>query len=570
MVDGEKTKEQLIAELEQLQAKVERLQRYKPLYTVDDVAIGHSNASGQVTARLKESEERYRSLFDNSPDAIFIADPTTGCIVDANKSASMLLDRPLNEIRGMHQSRLHPKDKEQYSIELFKEHVRASINGERNCPVEIDVVRANGDTIPVEVLGRIVYHNGSPFIQGVFRDIRSRRNMEDELRSAKEFSEGVINTAQAIILVLGRCGEIIRFNPYMEEVSGYKLEEVRGKDWFETFLPKGDVRHIRGIFLRAIADIQTRGNVNPIVTKDGREILIEWYDKTLKDKNNEIVGLISIGQDITERRRLEEELKNLNANLESKIAEEIANRQRQEQMLIQQSKMASMGEMIGLIAHQWKQPLNALSVSVQDLKDAYIYGELNDEYLDNLVTSSMNQILFMSKTTDTFRDFFRPSREKVKFDVKTAVEDLISMFIGIFDKSNIDIEIKDSHVSRLLAEGYPNEFKQVILNLLSNSKDAIIHGRHNGANIQGHIEIAFNKDVCGYEVIVSIRDNGGGIPEDVMDKIFDPYFTTKGTGGTGIGLYMSRTIIETNMAGRLTARNVDGGAEFIVTLKQCS
>ncbi|MBF0593276.1 MAG: PAS domain S-box protein [Nitrospirae bacterium] len=395
-----------------------------------------------------------------------------------------------------------------------------------------------------------------------------RKRMEEDLRLANEFSESIIDTAQAIILVLGKHAEIIRINPYMEELSGYTLEEIKGKNWFETFLPERDWLHISQIFEQAIGDIQIHGNVNPIVTKEGREILIEWYAKTLKDKNNEIVGVLSIGQDITERKRMEEELKDLNANLELKVATETESRQRHEQMLIQQSKMAAMGEMIALIAHQWKQPLSALSLYLYNIEDAYKYNELNWEFINNIVTSSMDQILFMSKTMDDFRNFFKPSKEKVTFDVKVAIVELISMFIDIFNKNDIVIEIKDNQCPELPVEGYPNEVKQVILNILSNSKDAIIV-RRNTETIHGHIDIAFSKDGDSNDIIVSIRDNGGGIPKDVIGRIFEPYYTTKGSEGTGIGLYMSKTIIETNMGGSLTARNIDGGAEFVITLPSC-
>lgn len=180
----------------------------------------------------------------------------------------------------------------------------------------------------------------------------------------------------------------------------------------------------------------------------------------------------------------------------------------------------------------------------------------------------MNQILFMSKTMDDFRNFFKPSKDKVIFDVKLAVEELVFLFSKIFTSNGICIGVKEVSSSKLLVVGYPNEFKQVMLNLLNNSRDAIIL-RKNAEAINGKIEIKFDKDETKNEAIISIRDNGGGIPQDVMDRIFEPYYTTKGTEGTGVGLYMSRTIIETNMNGKLTVSNVDGGAEFRIAL-MCS
>jgi len=129
------------------------------------------------------------------------------------------------------------------------------------------------------------------------------------LRLQRDFSESIIETAQTIILVLDEKGRIIRFNPYMEQISGYSQEEVKGKNWFETFLPETDHGRIRQLFQRALGDSQTKGNVNPIITKSGEKLDIEWYDKTLKNSNGEVIGLLVIGQDITERLKAENELK---------------------------------------------------------------------------------------------------------------------------------------------------------------------------------------------------------------------------------------------------------------------
>ena len=152
-------------------------------------------------------------------------------------------------------------------------------------------------------------------VSRLIRDITERRRAEEELRCERDFAESLVRTAQTIVLVLDTEGRIVRFNPYMEEISGYRLEEVQGKDWFTTFLPKPDQDWVRELFLKAVGDIQTRGNVNPIVTKDGREREIQWYDKTLKDADGNVVGVLATGQDITKRKRAEEELRKVNSAL---------------------------------------------------------------------------------------------------------------------------------------------------------------------------------------------------------------------------------------------------------------
>lgn len=140
------------------------------------------------------------------------------------------------------------------------------------------------------------------------RDITESKNAEADLKRERDFSRSLIATAQAVILVLNPDGTIRSINPYMEEICGYRLKEVKGKDWFETFVPDYDRQRVHTLFDQAINDIQTKGNVNPIITKDEQEVYIEWYDKTLKNQDGQTVGLLVIGQDVTERKRTEEQL----------------------------------------------------------------------------------------------------------------------------------------------------------------------------------------------------------------------------------------------------------------------
>ena len=144
-----------------------------------------------------------------------------------------------------------------------------------------------------------------------------RKQVEESLRREKQFTESIIQTAQVIVMILDTTGSIVSFNPYMQEISGYPLQEVQGKDWFSMFLPERDQDQMRDLFFKAVSDIQTRGNVNPIVTKDGRELQIEWYDKTLRDGAGNVVGLVSVGHDITERKRAEEALLIIKKAIES-------------------------------------------------------------------------------------------------------------------------------------------------------------------------------------------------------------------------------------------------------------
>jgi signal transduction histidine kinase len=260
----------------------------------------------------------------------------------------------------------------------------------------------------------------------------------------------------------------------------------------------------------------------------------------------------------TERDLAEKQLSIANDDLRRETAERILaieELREKEQLLIVQSRQAALGEMIGNIAHQWRQPLNALGLLIQDVQLFYEVGELNREFLDDHTRKSMDLIRHMSGTIDDFRNFFKPDKEKVTFKVHDEVVKTLSLMEGSLVGKQIAIEVvadDDPVVS-----GFPNEYCQVLLNVLINAKDAFAERGIAAPRVV--ITIGMQEQ----RAVVTIADNAGGIPEEIIGKVFDPYFTTKGPqAGTGVGLFMSKTIIEKNMGGFLTVRNVDGGAEF--------
>lgn len=251
----------------------------------------------------------------------------------------------------------------------------------------------------------------------------------------------------------------------------------------------------------------------------------------------------------------QKQIEAMNYTLEQRVKEEVAQNREKDYMMLQQGRLAAMGEMIGNIAHQWRQPLNALGLLIQDIGHAFRYGELTGEYLEKSIKEGMKTINFMSRTIDDFRNFFRTDKEKKSFRPKDVL-DMVLTFIGDSFRNNA-VEIKLFNYGNTEIEGYPNEYSHALLNILSNAKDILIE-----RGIKEPGVIIRLSDENGRSVI-TIEDNAGGIKEDIIDKIFDPYYTTKKQGeGTGLGLYMSKMIIEKNMGGKLTARNTAAGAEF--------
>jgi len=242
------------------------------------------------------------------------------------------------------------------------------------------------------------------------------------------------------------------------------------------------------------------------------------------------------------------ELTTLNKELQEKIKAEVEKNREKDKIMYQHSRLAAMGEMVGNIAHQWRQPLNAMTVLIQSFAIKNMSGKLTDEFIEQQVQEGLRLSKMMSSTIDDFRNFFTPNKSREYFDIKECIEDTIN----IAQEKEVNITIKCDDDVKIY--GYQNEFSQVILNLLNNSIDSFNNIK---TKYDKNILIEVKKDADSSSVNISFIDNGGGIDESIIDRIFEPYFTTKHKStGTGIGLYMSKQIIEKQMRGSLTVKNI--------------
>ena len=224
-------------------------------------------------------------------------------------------------------------------------------------------------------------------------------------------------------------------------------------------------------------------------------------------------------------------------------------KEEQKELLVHQSKLASMGEMIGNIAHQWRQPLTHLGYTFMNIQEAQKHGELSPEYLSKKIDEANTQLSFMSDTIDDFKDFYTPHKEKENFSLAEATRETLEIMKNTLKHNDIDINLIINEDIRLY--NHKNEYKQVLLNLLSNAKDILLER----VTKTPTITIIIDKGR------VTVEDNAGGIKEDVLKRIYEPYFTTK-EGNSGIGLYMSKMIVERNMGGKLSVDNTLEGAKF--------
>jgi len=259
-----------------------------------------------------------------------------------------------------------------------------------------------------------------------------------------------------------------------------------------------------------------------------------------------------------------EEKKAYENGLEEKIESEVNKNKEQQLMMLQQSRLAQMGEMISMIAHQWRQPLNNLSLVNQLLISKYKKGKLNDDNVDYFKVNSKKQIELMSTTIDDFRDFFKTEKLKKEFNVLETIENILEITKPIYANSAVRIELDVDGDKNYKTVGFPNALAQAILNIINNAKDALNEHKNDADK-----EIIISLYKQDSEIIIEILDNAGGIATDIIDNIFDPYFSTKQEkNGTGLGLYMSKMIIEEQLDAKLEVCNELYGAKFTIYLKE--
>lgn len=380
---------------------------------------------------------------------------------------------------------------------------------------------------------------------GYISNITELKENELEIKAVKERFQLAIDGANDGLWDWNIETNEVYFSPRWKSMLGYEEDEISNslQEWRRRVHPADIDKAFFNIQEHLLGKTEVYENIHRMKHKNDSWIWVLDRGKALFDSNAKAIRMVGFHTDITRNKELEENLQHL---VEEKTAENI----KQGEALQQQSKMAAMGEMIGAIAHQWRQPLNVLSVNIQNLEYEYEDNLIDEKFIKEFIEKNNRTISFMSNTIDDFRNFFRVDKEKSYFSVKKAIESSLSMQSAQLKSHNIDSSITGDDFE---INGYESEFIQVILNLINNAKDALIDNEIEKPEIN---IILKNNEVL-------IKDNAGGIKEDVLNRIFEPYFTTKEQGkGTGLGLYVSKMIIEDNMGAALKVSNIDNGAMF--------
>jgi PAS domain S-box-containing protein len=371
---------------------------------------------------------------------------------------------------------------------------------------------------------------GTAILRTLKKALESRvAEQTEEIRHEKDFAQKLIETAQVIILVLDEAGRIVQYNQFMEKVSGYRLEEVKGRDWFSIFLPEPDRSRVRELFLRVLSETDKAG-INAILTKDGKERLIEWSCTTLKDSAGNSIGVLCSGQDITEKARLQEQL-------------------------VEKERLAAMSVTTAKLIHEIGNPLNGMSLTVKLLQRHLPEHKELDRRVISSVDNLLKEINRLGQLIYDFKAFAGSERYVFKPTSLAAVAvETLELEGPNYAARGIKVEQAiPADLPLIMADA--DKLKQVVLNLCKNAVEAMPEGG----------TLSLRASHSGEQVTLEIVDTGIGIPGTV--DIFTPFTTTK-SSGTGLGLMIVRQIISMHKGHLTHIREDDRQTVFRLTLPQ--
>ncbi|WP_235669591.1 PAS domain S-box protein [Solidesulfovibrio carbinolicus] len=538
-----------------------------PLFHVDGTPRGLVALSRDITAyrdalaRLRETNAELEAIYNETSDGLIIADAAARTMVRVNAAACRMFGYTAPEMAGLEPCALHPPEEREAARRRFA----AIAAGSRQLQENVPCLRRSGEVFHADISAQPVTYGGRSAILAFFRDISERRAGEERLRLSEDRFRKVFNSTYDAIFLHDQDGAVIDVNDKALELFDLRRDELPA--------------------LRIDRDLSAPEMPQPWLTAAWREALagaerfFEWkarrpHDDSLIDVEiylrRILVGsghqILANIRDVTERKRVtaalaarQEEISALNRDLARRVREETEKNRQKDILLLNRTRLAAMGEMIGNIAHQWRQPLNALSILLANLRFEYESVCQDTAALDAAHRQAYDILRRMSATIDDFRNFFKPARDPEPFRVVAAISDALLLIDASLAQHGIQVRFTARHDP--VVHGPRGEFAQVILNLLGNAKDAILARKP----VRGRIDIRVMQRLG--RAVVAVADNGGGIASDILDRIFDPYYTTKDSqDGTGLGLYMSRIIVADHLGGVLTVDNRTEGARFVAAL----
>lgn len=466
-----------------------------------------------------QNQEKFRLLFQ---DSHFLASVTNkdGKILETNNIALKLLGKDLKTLIN---TKFWDLD---CFLEKDRRRLKGIISSNNNNKFQDEIVIFDKDRNEriIDITISSIYIEQEKLLVIIGVDNTQRVQREEKLKQAYT----VFDNTRDGIMITDKNTNIIDVNKAFEKITGYKKAEVIGQ---KTSVLKSNThtkQFYENMWKSILSDGYWEGEI--INRNKNSKKFTEWLTiNTIFDEQRNIVSFIGVFSDITEQKQKEKLLKE------------------KDEALYQQSKLAAMGEMIGNIAHQWRQPLSIISSSSTGLLLQKDLGLSNKEDDIKVLKSINSSAQYLSQTIDDFRNFLQVDKEIKLFSINDTIKD--SLALANLNTKNKEIKLFLNLEDSLEVYGIRNEFIQVMLNILKNAKDAL-------KNKDGIKYICIESGIDGNYVYVKVKDNAGGIPEDIITRIFEPYFTTKHKAqGTGIGLYMSEEIIKNHMKGKISVEN---------------
>ncbi|MDD2698495.1 MAG: PAS domain S-box protein [Arcobacteraceae bacterium] len=464
--------------------------------TYEELETSYQRVS-EISKKYEFEKYKYKSILDFASDGIFII-AMDGKIIEFSKMAMSLLGYDENEMKG-----LFIYD---FDVQHTKEEALETIRSVPKEPIVIETKhkRKDGLVYDASITAVKVNIDGVDYVYSSARDITKQKEIAQQILEQKIEFETIFKNSKDGMAILDLESNFINFNDAYLEMTGYKREELFSKSCIELTAPEDKERIIN--VLSTISKVEYIENFQKTcIVNSGRRILTNMSISLLPDKKRVLLST----KDVTALKLLEE-----------------------------QSKLASMGEMIGNIAHQWRQPLSIISTSSTGLILQQEYGLLNDEKLIEACNQINNNAQYLSKTIDDFRNFIKGDTSFVPVNVSLVVDETLSLLKAALSSHYIKLVL--SLEDDLTINANKNELEQALINIINNAKDALVE------NVDEHDRTIFisTKAIDSESLELSICDNGGGIPANVIDRIFEPYFTTKHQSkGTGLGLSMTHKII---------------------------
>jgi two-component system sensor kinase FixL len=496
-----------------------------------------SKAFPEAPAPFELDQARWQGVLDTARDAIVSID-AAGIVTLFNRTAENMFGYHADEVIGRNVSMLMPspyRDEHDQYLESYRATGVAKAIGRIR---HVEAIRKSGEVFPIElsvseahVADRVIY-------TAILRDVSERKLAEEELRRERDFAEHLIETAGAIVLVRDRDARIVLYNRYLEKISGWPLDETRGRDWHSTFVPEAERARLRTIFEQALGTGEARGYVNKLLTRDRSAREIEWHTSVLRDAQGAPSGVLSIGHDITERRRAETRVREL------------------EKLAAERERLADIGAITAKIAHDLGNPLSGVSMQAQVVLQR---ARRDPNRPLGSVTKQLEQLVSeVRRLEELIREFLSFAREQRldlrAIDLPAFLNEVVELWRPVASAHGVNLELRGAEaVPRLEAD--ESKLRRVLDNLVKNAIEALGEG-------PGEVTISVIAP-SAEKARITVEDDGPGIPATV--QVFRLFETTK-EHGSGLGLAVSKQIVLAHGGDLLFTPREPHGTAFHVEL----